>query len=265
MLFVTSHFYSWGKAYGTEKAMRLLQVELQTPNIGSPEAIKTIARLRTIDDCNVCLDTGSTSIARARSRVAHNALEADCEVWVAIDDDCEATSLTLRWALEACRTSRGICLIPYLARRGDEPERATALVTIEPNAMNQRRELTNGGAVVPCKWGGFGLTFIHRDALHAIADANSHHTWVDEDGIEKLALFQEIIQNRFWYGEDISFFIRTPACVQIEALVTGDSIHNGYGLRLEHIEAYQRGLHDQLPTTIRSGGNDEGTTTKIEA
>lgn len=261
MLFVTSHFYAWSKLFPTPaEAMRMLHVELEHPSRESPEAIKTIVRLRTIDDCKVLLDSGSTSIGRARSRVFTLATLEDCEMWVAIDDDCEASMPTLRWAIEACRTSQGICVIPYLSRREKGDDKATAVVTITPEQMQQRRPLSNGGACVPCTSAGFGLVFMHNRALRWMAESCRNLRFRDEDGQWKLAPFLELIDDEGnWYGEDISFFHRVPGNIAIEALVTGDSSHKGAALRLEHIEAYNHLIHIEPTPETKRGGSHGGT------
>jgi len=261
MLFVTSHFYAWSKMFPTPaEAMRMLNVELEHPTRESPEAIKTITRLRTLDDCKVALDSGSTSIGRARSIVFTQALEEvlepGCDVWAAIDDDNEASTPTLRWALEAVRSSEGICVIPYLSRRERESDQVTAVVDITPEQMTQRRELSNGGACVPCRSAGFGLVFMHRHALERMKFVCQVHglRWRNEKGRTLWAPFLELIDGDCWYGEDISFFRRVPSDVRVEALVVGDSSHAGAALRLEHIEAYCREIHE--PATQR-GANVE--------
>src|SRR3972149_3986209 len=111
MLFVTSQFYALGKQLGIARAMQTVRGQLDHPDRESQPAVRAIARLQQIESVQLRIDTGATCIARTRSRAFHSALAAhDCDVWIAIDDDVEATLPTLQSLIEAVRTSDGICL-----------------------------------------------------------------------------------------------------------------------------------------------------------
>ncbi len=234
MIFFTSHFYSLGKQYGQEQAMRRLDLEIQSPGAASPPAVKTIARLRQMDDVHVRNDCGATSIGRARSRAFHDAFASPADVWVTCDDDVEATSITLRWMLEAVKASNGVCLVPYVLRLSEQ-QIPTSSVMLYHSVEDTVHELSNGGRAVGCKHGGLGLMAMSRYAMQETVAANQDLVWRDDDGIERLALFHEALVEGQWFGEDLSFFRRIPDHVAVECLVTGDSAHGGVKLTLENV------------------------------
>ena len=233
MLFASSHFYALGRSLGIAGAMQALKDALENRK-GILPAVRTMLLLQEADDVQLRIDTGATCIAKTRSRAFHDALGATgCDLWVSIDDDVEATAPTLRWLLEAARTSGGICLAPYLLRRGaaDDP----LLVSVDSQACDVRtpRSLAGGGQVVRAAGGGFGLVAMTRQAMIEIAAANMAELWNDTDGVQKLAIFREELENQLWWGEDLSFFRRVPSHVPIEVLITGYTMHDGIGLELE--------------------------------
>lgn len=254
MLFVTSAFYALGHQIGMAEAMRKIRIQLEAPNRDSFPAVRTIARLRQIDEVTLRLDTGGTYLGKVRSRAFHAALESGADYWVTVDDDVEATMPTLRWMLDAVRLSDGVCMVPYLLRSGNADE-TTVSVTLHRFQIDAARELANGGKVLPALYGGFGLVAMSRHAMVEIAAANAHEKWIDDDGVQKLALFHELLRDAKWWGEDLSFFMRCPTNVKIEVLVTGESCHAGRPLRLENLLAYVTKLNleptEPAPETAR--------------
>jgi hypothetical protein len=60
--------------------------------------------------------------------------------------------------------------------------------------------------------------------------------FIDNDGQSKPAAFLEAFNDRGqWLGEDLSFFSRLPAAVEVEALITGESGHDGQALPLNQL------------------------------
>jgi hypothetical protein len=237
MLFVSSQFYALGRQVGITQAVRQVQIQLQAPNSDSLPVVRTIHRLRLIDELQLRLDTGATCIGKARSRAFDAALKSGCEVWIAVDDDCEATTATLRWLIEAVRSSDGICTLPYLLR-GSETKSTTLSLRLHNYQTQALRALSNGGLAMPALEGGFGLVAMSRHAMVEIAAANQDTLYEDDDGERKLGLFHEIMKDGKWYGEDISFFRRVPTNVTIETLCTGETAHGKEVLKLEHLMAY---------------------------
>jgi hypothetical protein len=238
MLFVSSQFYALGKQLGIAHAMRTVREQIAHPDCESLPAVRTIWRLQQIESIQLRIDTGATCIAKTRSRAFHDALAAHdtCDVWVAVDDDVEATLPTLQALVEAVRSSDGICLAPYILRRGSCADPLRLSIDLQSYDLHDRRTLAGGGQVVRGIGGGFGLVAMTRNAMVEIAAANPAELWDDDDGIPKLALFREQLENRSWWGEDLAFFRRVPSNVRIEVLLTGHTMHEGMGLDLAIID-----------------------------
>lgn len=240
MLFVSSQFYALGKQLGIARAMRTINLQIECPDSESLPAVRTIWRLNQIEPVQLRIDTGATCIAKTRSRAFHDALAAkECDVWVAVDDDIEATLETCQALIEAVRSSNGICIAPYILRRGltDNPLRLS--VDKQSYQPNDSRTLPSGGQVVRGIGGGFGLVAMSKHAMVEIAAANLTELW-DDNGVKKLAIFREQLDNQqHWWSEDLSFFHRVPSNVQIEVLLTGHTSHNGEHLELSDIETWR--------------------------
>jgi hypothetical protein len=259
MLFVSSHFYALGRQHGIDQAVRIINLQLQAPDRESLPVVRVVTRLREIEDLQLRLDTGATCIGKARSRAFHDALAAkDCDVWVTIDDDLDCSMVTLRWMLEAVRSSDGICIVPYLLR----PTKARAWrtsVEIFDYQVAAKRQLSNGGAVIPGVRGGFGLVAMSRHAMVEIAAANEQTRYQDDDGVSRLGVFQDLVEGGRWYGEDLSFFRRVPSNVPIEVLVTGDTVHDGAPMKLEHLETVAKPSDEEQPPTTKPEGSADAS------
>lgn len=247
MLFVSSQFYALGKQLGIARAMRTINQQVENPSRDSLPAVRTIARLNAIEPVQLRADTAATCIAKTRSRAFHDALMAsDADVWIAIDDDVEASTETLRHMLEAVRTSDGICIVPMLLRPASSDHPMRLNVDLQRYQLDVPRVLPSGGRVVRGLYGGFGLVAMSKHAMIEIGAANSSEIWDDDDGVAKLALFREDLHQRKWYGEDISFFMRVPTNVRIEILITGHTCHSNEPLDLADVVAYLR-REDTVP------------------
>lgn len=238
MIFFETHTYALGWSLGIDEASEELHRQIAKPDNESLPVVRTIARMRTMDELCIWTDSGSTRIAESRSRAFHQALHSGADVWFSCDDDCEATIDTLRWMVEAVRGRCGVCIAPYWARlaRDRLPGINCNLPALEHGQKHPVRELSGGGKVIPCNYGGMGLMAMSRKAMMDAADANAANIYNDQEGTIRLAMFLEFIdKDGFWLGEDLAFFRRLPPSVAVEALVTGRTMHNGNMLDLSVI------------------------------
>lgn len=202
-------------------------------------ALRSINSLRHLAELELRLDCGATSIAKSRSRHFTAAFESECSAWLTIDDDVEVSIESLAWLLTAIEwdnpgASPRVCIVPCLLR-----EQGVANVEWSPIYSVRRVDHPKypHGQVRAAARGGFGCVAMNRAAIEAIANAAGRE-WLDNDGTLKFAPFREKWEaggnlgglGCKWHGEDVSFFERLPARVQVEALSIGESLHAGYGL-----------------------------------
>jgi hypothetical protein len=251
MLFVSTMSYVMGKLFGIREAADQFSATLEGPVRDLMPVQRTFCRLRQIDTIVAYVDTVATYIGKGRSRAMDAFLEAaDADVWVSVDDDVEASMSTLWFMVEACRRSRGLCHVPTLQRQasGLAPTshtwvRSVRDLIVRPidgtgdSALDPRR-----GAVVPFDHAGFGLVAIHREAIQQFVGQHSDLAWDDDDGKSKNAAFFPLFENRQWFEEDFAFYRRLPTSVAREALVTGDTFHDGEHLDLADWRDYMREL-----------------------
>jgi hypothetical protein len=230
-VFCSTLTYALTRQLSAVGAKREFAEQLEAPNAQSLPVARAIARLRTLCDLEVMHDLGSTHLGKARSRQYHAALQSKAEVWVSCDDDCEATTETLRAMLSGVLCDEpAICIVPMIIRTANADVHAQR-VNIAWDGLLER--LDAGASYVKAKSGGFGLLAINRAALRCIASANPLLTYVDDDKVERNALFaDQFTQSGGWLGEDLAFFTRVPPTVRVEALVTGVSYHAGLALDL---------------------------------
>lgn len=222
--------YALGKELGFEAAEAEFHRQMAEPTNESLACVRTIHRLRSLDVVGLRLDCNSVSIGQARSRAFHDAVESDAEVWVSVDDDVEADTVTLKHLLEAVRGGEpSICIAPYTLRERE----AVVSVALEPEG--KPRLLDTGGIVWPARGGGLGLCAVSRSALLRLSLAYASSLgFVDLDGVHRLAMFHELLEGAVWHGEDISFCERARAAgVRVEALGTGHVKHAGQTLQLD--------------------------------
>jgi hypothetical protein len=231
-IFVTTSVYALAKQHGFEEADRLFSKQVENPDGSSLAAARSIARLRHLDDVGIRVDMGVGTAAKMRSRMADYAWQSRerCDVWAALDDDCEATLETFRLGLKLVRATKGIVTIPYMLRRADDQSECLSCTMIEPALVT----VVAGVHCARTKVGGFGLVLTHRDALEAVRrdGGAAWFTDLDDGGKSRPALFAELQANDRWYGEDWSFFLRVPRSVQVLALLEGVSHHEGRVLPL---------------------------------
>lgn len=238
-VFVSLPAYALGKVLGVEQASAELERQILNPDAGSLPAVRVIARLRELAELALRIDTGGTQLSQVRSRHAHAAWLSAADVWFSVDDDNEATTHTLANMLMAVQgdTPR-IVMAPYIVRGAATLGGAVVTASVElPRIVTTERLLPNGARLRPCGKGGFGLVAMNRRALELVREANKDLVYVDSDGIERLALFLPYIRKRQWLTDDFSFFSRVPSEVQVEALLTGCTMHAGEVLNLSEVEA----------------------------
>lgn len=247
-IFFSTHCYALGWQLGIEEAAAEFRRQCEDPDDESLPCVRTLARLRHIDACGAWCDSGSTRLGHSRSRAFHDALESDCDVWVTCDDDCEADLQTLRSMFEAVQDGPRVCIVPFLARTG---ENAVAQIPLNLSFPTAIRTLSNGAKVARAITAGLGLTALSRSAMQLIAAANDHLGYTDAEGVTRRALFIEAIRqaDNAWMGEDMAFFSRVPSSVSIEALMTGRTIHAGRLLDLELLGQFlsQKTKQNQAP------------------
>lgn len=250
MIFVSLSVYALGKELGPDDAVaevhrQLAECAHSTAVVADDflPAVRVIARLRLLDELELRIDAGATVIGKARSRAFHAAQLSKADVWISVDDDIDATKQTLEWILEAvARPAPTLCLAPYLLRRAREQ---TTTLSVSLPLIYTHRNLSNGGRVRSAEHGGFGLVCLNRAAIDAVARhwdnplSFKSLAFVDDDGEQKLALFHDQLMDRKWWGEDISFFRRLPKDVEVVALSSGVTCHEGLVLDLKTVPGLQ--------------------------
>jgi len=249
-VYCTVSTYWLGRTLGLEAAQQEFVRQLHAPDTKSLACVHTISRLRELVDVEIRQDPGATVIGKARSRAFHAAVESDADAWVSVDDDVEASLVTLDWLLGAIdEPLPHICVAPCLLRRPVDEERigpGVGVANVELVRTGIERLLHSlsgynaGGGARPIVGGGFALVAVNRPALRAIVEAHRAVDappleYVDDDGVARLAIFHDELVDGRWWGEDRSFFRRVPRSVTIECLITGETAHAGYPLDLEKL------------------------------
>ena len=225
-VFVSVSSYVLGRAMGITQAVAAMHKEVAHGQTGLKiPALETIKRLRDLAGLELLLDSGSAHMAKNRSRQFSAAYVSTCDAWISLDDDVELSTFTLRALLEALEGSEPrIIIVPCLIRR-------SSVVNVEFPKIYSLRRLPSGGECRRCNAGGFGAVGINRMALEHIAATCK--TFVDDDGQLKFAPFSEHFAGKIWLSEDLSFFASAPKTVMVEALLTGETCHDGQLLQLQ--------------------------------
>ena len=235
MIVVSLLTYELGKALGIDGAAHEVSMQLSGDCMPGDElaAVRTIQRLRGIDELMV-YHGASTTLPKARSRAAHAALAAaGADLWVMVDDDVETDLGTLSRMIAIARTGR-VAVLPCAVRSTSGDHRINvvwggALVHVEQGVS--WRSVVRGGC---------GLMIVPRPALERVlAEHRSELTYRDDDGNDRVAIFSQMFvsggegQARLWLGEDYSFCERLRASdIEIGAPVQGKSNHDGNMLDL---------------------------------
>lgn len=252
MIFCSTHAYVLGQQLGIESALEEFNAQLNEPTNESLPVVKTITRLRTLDEVQLWIDPGSSRLAESRSRAFWAAYESGAEVWFSCDDDCEASLQTVKWMIEAVKDRSCICVAPYWCRlSATQAERISIQIEALPDGqLPNYRQLSGGGATMQILHGGFGLVAMSHRAMAELVLSANYELYVDKEGFERAAVFLEYILNHTWLGEDLAFFSRLPHSVSREALVTGHTVHAGKLLDLTQ-------MYDLTTTTEFKGVSDE--------
>lgn len=236
MIMVSLLTYELGKALGMDGAAEEVSIQLAGDCQPGDElaAVRTIQRLRSIDELMV-YHGASTTLPKARSRAAHAALAASAaDLWVMVDDDVETDPETLAQLIAIARTGT-VAVLPC-AVRSTARDRRVNLVWHSPLVQVDRRVTSR--AVVR---GGCGLMVVPRSALELVTDDyKAELSYRDDDGETRVGLFAQMFVGnpRVWLGEDYSFCERLRASgIAIAAPVQGKSIHDGMVLDLREAAA----------------------------
>jgi hypothetical protein len=242
MIFVSTMIYALGKVLGLEPALEEFHAQLKNPSKATLPCVRAIQRLQTMDDVSLLVDPAATSIAKARSRAFHAAALSPADVWVMIDDDCEATADTLDSLVQAARASGDLVVAPCQLRGQDR----TNVVMYQ---IESERRLPDGAELGRAHAGGLAIAALSRHAMNKLAEAYEPELlYTDHDQVARLALFAEELAGGQWFGEDIAFCARCTAVgLKVEALLTGVTSHDGRALLLNEVKSRQ-GLEDMVDT-----------------
>lgn len=231
--------YELSKRLGKKRAAELVHRQagslLDAPGEEVLPAVRVVRELRRHHETALLHDAGGTSIGHARSRAFSVALAGDVDFWISIDDDTEASPETIAHLLGALeRDTPRIVIVPCFLRQ----ETACVNITLDPQHTLERVTKT-GARLRRALYGGFGIVAVTRAALHELARTwAADLTFVDDDGQHRCGVFVEYISHGWWFREDYAFFSRVPPTVQIEALCTGETDHDGLRLELEQLDAF---------------------------
>jgi hypothetical protein len=235
-IFASTLTYQLGREVGIERAARAFQHQLDNPNRNSLPVVRVFARLSHLGEVQV-YHGSSTTLPKARSRAAHEALKSEADFWLMCDDDVECDSSTLVRLLDLAGQEHA-AVLPCLMR-GAGSERETVNVQFDADAVLQVH--STGAAFKACRRGGTGMMVLSRAALALVTQRTREElgVWKDDDGQIKVPLFQLMlseVNGDAWFGEDFSFCERLwGAGVELRALLKGTSMHAGEVLNLEAI------------------------------
>jgi hypothetical protein len=249
-LLISTIIYGLARELGAEAATAELHrqiEELAGPFSGERDhdeylpVAYTIARAMRVFDVGLYVDAGGTQIGKCRSRaMAHAMKHTEFPVWLSVDEDVECTLPTLVALYEAVdHGAPAIAIAPCFVRQ-------RPLVNVAfPKVVVERTLVGSGAKLRTALYGGFGMVALSQQALTRIA---AESEWFkDDDGETKPAAFAEIFRDSdepvaggaapaAWFGEDLSFFLRVPPSVRVEALLTGHTRHAGETLALERVD-----------------------------
>lgn len=248
-VFVSTAVYAMAHQLGMQGAIAEVARQTGAPDKDSLPVVRTITRLANLCEVGLHVDGGATYIGMMRSRAFHEAYKSGLPGWITLDDDIECTHATAWAMLEALDDPLPrIVLCPYMMRLPDEINRLALTVPtirIERGFQIERdgtrgermREQVKLIELPKGHGGGMGMVGFNRRAMEEIVKAAPPEiTWFDSDGVEKLALFFERLEDGLWWGEDTSFFKwRVPATVSVEALLVGTVSHAGIPLDLSKL------------------------------
>jgi hypothetical protein len=219
--------YALGKDLGLEGGLEEWQRQVADPNTDSLPVARMLARVAAFAEMperfnvGVHVDIASTYIARSRSRAFHAAKDAD--FWFACDDDVEASQTTVSMLVQECDvpTPRIVFLPCYL--------RGRPVVGVKFSTGARVR-----GALAPIDWAATCCFVANKPALQLLDRTCQHLRYLDDDGVHRLALFFEMLDQGRWLTEDYSFCVRAGlAGVELVALMSGLSRHADQPLTID--------------------------------
>jgi hypothetical protein len=230
-LFVSCLTYELTRQVGVERSGEAFIQMVNAPDINSLPAARTVARLITLGEVGLFHGV-SSCLPKARSRAAAAAFKSDAAYWVMCDDDVEAPTATLEDLIRIAgpptepRIAVLPCLIRGSANRHNCEFRGEARLNVDAAAW-----------VRPVSLAGCGLMVVTRAALDRLFNVYREPLgFEDDDGEKRVALFDMLLEPPRWYGEDFSFCVRADrAGIPIDALVQGQSAHDGQTLELESL------------------------------
>ena len=228
MIFLSVLTYELGRALGVEAAAREFARQVQqAPGEPRMPAASVAYNLQQLESQVLLYHPFGTRLPQLRSRCAHAMLESPADVWVMCDDDVATDQHVLRAMLEVARSpGHPAVILPCLVRGAKGEHR----VNVEWGS-SLVEQMAGGHLVRRVVRGGCGLVVLHRSAVVAALEYAERYR--DDDGVEKRALFRDILEGERWLGEDLSFCARLSAAgVLIVAPSSGASFHAGQLLEL---------------------------------
>ena len=232
-LFVSCLTYELTRRVGVERSGAAFVQMVRAPDERSLPAARTVARLAQLGVELELFHGVSSALPKARSRAAAAALKSNAAYWLMCDDDVEAPTGTLVDLINAAgpprepRISVLPCLVRGSAQRHNCEFRGDARLNTEASAW-----------VRPVSLAGCGLMVVTRAALDRLFSVYRDELgFTDDDGQRRVALFNLLLEPPRWYGEDYSFCLRADrAGIPIDALVQGESTHDGQRLELDSLK-----------------------------
>jgi len=190
-------------------------------------------RLRRLAEVALLHDAGGTSIGHARSRAfsvaERGARNGKIDLWISCDDDVQADQETLSHLVRSIDPETPqIVIVPCWLRQ----ETPIVNITLDPDSLLDRVS-PSGARLRRALFGGFGMVAVSRAALLELGQLYRDLSFIDDDSVERIGIACEFIRDGWWYRDDYAFFSRVPEHVRIEALLTGQTDHDGKVLRLE--------------------------------
>ena len=231
-LFVSCLTYELTRRLGVERSGAAFVQMARAPDESALPAARTVARLAALGEELELFHGVSSCLPKARSRAAAAALASGAAYWLMCDDDVEAPTETLVDLIKVAgppgeaRVSVLPCLVRGSADRSNCAFRGAARLNAQASAW-----------VRPVSLAGCGMMVVNRAALERLFDVYREELgFTDDDGQQRVALFNMLLEPPRWYGEDFSFCVRADrAGIPIDALVQGASTHDGQELQLESL------------------------------
>jgi len=231
-LFVSCLTYELTRRVGVERSGAAFVQMVRAPDGNALPAARAVARLAETGVELELFHGVSSCLPKARSRAAAAALKSNAAYWLMVDDDVEAPTETLVDLINAAgppsepRISVLPCLVRGSADRSNCAFRGAARLNAQASAW-----------VRPVSLAGCGMMVVNRAALERLFDVYREELgFTDDDGQQRVALFNMLLEPPRWYGEDFSFCVRADrAGIPIDALVQGASTHDGQELQLESL------------------------------